>query len=197
MTAIDFKRNVDAAHLADITGDSFYPVSLVRIDWPTGIVEAHTATGQIDFDGGTFVGTFVDGIHLATISGQAEGPGIVATELALTLYGKYAELLDHMSQDAAGRLVQMWTGSTTTPGGNVLIGSPTLAFTGIISGDAITAPSTGAAASLILRAKAGTHGRVRAAMTHSNEGHQIDQPGDTFFERNALASVLRDAPPFW
>lgn len=195
--AVDFSRGVDPVLLAKMSEPYLFPISLVRIDWPDGAVEAHTGAGAISFDGGTFVGTLVGGENLGQISVPTESTGLRATEVSLTLYGPYSELLDRINPNATGRRVQMWAGATTTPGGNVLVGEPELVFSGAISGDGLPAPTNDGSSGLIIRAKAGTHGRVKGAIVHSNEDHQATYPTDTYFQRNARASAYRAAPPKW
>jgi len=194
---IDFARSIDLVLLAEISKPFFYPVALVRIDWPGEMVEAHTGAGDISFDGGTFIGTLVDNQSLGQIAVPSEETGLRATEVALTLFGPYAELIDRMDANATGRGVQIWAGATTEPGGNILIGTPLLVFSGSISGDTLPAPTNDGSSGLIIRAKAGTHGRVSGSITHSNEEQQATYPSDTYFERNARASAYRGAPPRW
>lgn len=194
---MEFKRAIDSVLLAEISKSAFYPIGLVRLDWPGGVVEAHTGAGSVSFDGGTFVGTLVNDQSLGVIGVPAEDLGLRATEMTLTLYGPYTELLSRMNADAKGRAVTVWAGATTKPGGNVLVGVPTQVFTGAISGDTLPAPTSDGSSGLIIRAKAGTHGRVKASMTHSDEEQQAVFPGDTYFRRNARATAYRSAPPKW
>ncbi len=194
---MDFARDIDPVLLAEISKTAFYPVGLVRIDWPDEVIELHTGAGTIAFDGGTFLGTIVNNQSLGQIEVPSEEPGLRASEVTLSLYGPYAELLDRMDPDATGRAVTIWAGATTEPGGNVLVGTPHNVFNGTISGDLLPAPTNDGSSGLSVRAKAGTHGRVKGAITHSNEEHQASYPDDTFFERSARASAYKAAQPKW
>mgnify|MGYP003640239485 CR=1 FL=1 len=190
-------RSINATLLAEITKPCFYPIALVRIDWPGAAVEAHTGAGNISFDGGTFTGVTVGDEVFGAISVPGEQSGMPATEATLTLYGPYVELLDRLDPAATGRGVQIWAGATTQPGGNVLVGVPLDVFYGTISGDLLPAPTSDGSSGLIIKAKAGTHGRVKGAITHSNEDQQATYATDTYFERNARATAYRAAPPKW
>jgi hypothetical protein len=194
---MDLVSNVDAALLTEISKESFHPIGIVRIDWPGDLIEAHTGAGDISFDSGTFTGTLIGDVSMATINVPAELSGLRATEISLTLYGPYAELLDRLDAGATGRNVFLWAGATTEPGGNVLVGTPRLVFTGAISGDALPAPSPDDSSGLIIRAKSGTHGRVKGAISHSDEEQQSVYPGDNYFERNGRASAYRALQPYW
>jgi len=194
---MDLKRPVDPTWHEGIKQEVFYPVTMVRIDWPDEVVEVHTGAGDISFDGGTFLGTMINGEHFGTISVPPEASGLVATEITLTLYGPYEELLLRLNPAAVGRKVEVWLGITTEAGGNVLIGEPERVFVGSISGDALPAPTSGQMTALMIMAKSGSHGRVKGAITHSNEDQQSRYPNDTGFERNARASAYRAAHPKW
>ena len=65
---MDFVRDIDAAFLAEISKPYFYPVALVRLDWPGEVVEAHTGAGNIAFDGGVFTGTLSNNENLGQIT---------------------------------------------------------------------------------------------------------------------------------
>lgn len=194
---MDFARGIDPTLLAEVSKPYFFPVGLVRIDWPDEVVEVHTGAGDISFDGGTFLGSLVGGESIGQISIPNEASGLRATEIGLTLYGPYVELLERVNAEATGRSIQIWAGATTKAGGNVLVGDPLLVFSGAISGDALPAPTNDGSTGLVIRAKAGTHGRVKGAIQHSNEDQQTTYPNDTYFERNARASAYRAAPPKW
>lgn len=194
---MDLKRDIDADALAAMGKPVVYPIALVRIDWPDELIELHTGAGDVTHDGSTFMGTLINGTHFGQITLPSEQAGLRSDEISLTLYGPYSELLDRMRSDASGSGVTVWAGATTEPGGNTLIGVPPQVFFGTISGDILTAPTDDGSAALIVRAKAGTHGRVKGAITHSNEDQQGTYPTDTFFERNARASAYRAAPPRW
>lgn len=194
---IDYKRGVDPALLAEFAKPAFYPVALVRIDWPGEVVAAHTGSGPITFNGDTYFGTLIGDQSLGQISVPGEETGLRAPEATLTLYGPYAALLDRMDPNASGSLAQIWAGATTAPGGNVLVGVPELVFSGTISGDNLSAPTNDGSSGLIIRLKAGFHARVRASITHSNEDQEAAYPGDTFFERNARATAYRGTQVRW
>jgi hypothetical protein len=189
---MELKRGIHPSLIAEMAKPVWHPVVLLYLDWPSGPVRVHTGVGPLAF-----------GVHLydglgkfGQINVPGEEAGLVPQEADLILTADYADLLSEMSAHAAGRRADLWLGATTTPGGTTLVGPPYHAFVGAVSGDDLLPPGR-TEAQLVIRVRAGMHGRVSGSIAHTDEDHRSEQPGDDLFRRTARATAEAIKLPRW
>ena len=192
---MDLRREIDPALLAALIGDMIYPIALTYLDWPGQAIRLHTNVGELEWNGQTWRGWG----ELGKLIIPDEGSGLIPEEAELHTLGPIAEVLSDLdeAQDAVGRSVQIWVGSTTEPGNLVLDGEPIEAFSGVIADNDAEISEDGSVAKIIERIRSGPSARARAEVTHSDEDQQARFAGDTLFRRVAHAEKLRANPPQW
>lgn len=194
---MDLTRGADPALISALSENPFYPIAIVRIDWPDengNAVRVHSGTGTLSWKGNTWLGLG----DLGSISAPEETETLVPEELRLTLRGTLTELLALSSEDDhRGDDVFMWVGCTTTPGGTTLKGDPELGFYGTIDETPFQESEDGTLAELTVIARSGPPARADAEVVHSDEDQQSKYPGDTLFRRVAHAEKFNSNPPQW
>lgn len=189
---MELKRDIDPVLLAEMSKPVWYPTILVQIDWPTGFVRAHSGVGDMIFNGETFKGIG----DFGEISIPQEEYSFVPQEATVSLTGPYADLLAEVSASAAGRRGDIWIGATAEPGGSTLVGEPYLGLVGAVAGDQLDPPAN-EGGKLVVTIRAGTHGRVSGAISHTDEEQQSVFPGDDLFARAARATANQARLPEW
>lgn len=173
---MDLTRGIDAATLAAMAGH-FHPVIAVELDWPGDPVYVHSGTGEIIWDGKTFlgVGDFGD----VNIPGDTIGS--VPTEAVLTLLGVPPEIFDRLDDPIRNRYGAIYFGCLTEPGGNTLVGDLTILFEGYMDASSYTGERNGEVITHGIQITLGTGGGMRstANITHSYEAQIAEYPGDT------------------
>lgn len=180
---MELRRGVDSTLLTEIGKPHFHPVILAFVDWPGDPVRAHTGLGNITFGGETWVGLG----NIGSVSMPSETVGI-AQEHADFMLIEGAEALDALVESAQrGIVCEVYFGATTTAGGTTLVGTPVQIFTGLSDemSDTFAPTDDGYERGVRLSARTGPSQRSRCVVTHTNETHQIDNPGDTFFRHAA------------
>lgn len=191
---MDLIRNIDSTLYAELQKQVIYPILLVYIDWPSGVVRAHSGTGALTYDGETWIGVG----ELGGITIPDEAGGVVPSSAVLEIASTVDGLLAHVDEvDARGKQVDIYLGATTTPGGVTLVGVPHRFFTGSVSKSDFDLADDRRIATLTVQVKSGQPARASAQIVHSDEDQQVTVPGDTIFRRVAHAEKWRTNPPQW
>lgn len=198
---VAFTRGIDPTLLAEFQKDLFFPIVLAKVDWPGGVVRIHSGLGDLTFNSEVYSGSG----ELGSLTVGEESLGYVPQEATISLISSIESILADQTADAEGRRVDIWIGATTKPGGTTLVGTPYLSFVGGVSSDDAVVPNQSGLEdfdldnphALMVGVKAGTHGRVKGSISHTDEDQKTAFPGDTLFERTARASAYRAAPPKW
>lgn len=174
-------RGIDPAVLSALTGPVVYPVVLVALDWPGGMIRFHSGRGVIAWGGFEWAGTgpFDD------LSIGEEGEGLAAADASMRLLGPLEAVLEDCDAVVKNRPATVYSGLVTSPGGNVLIGAPFVQFSGAMDG--LVYRQDGVEHGLQLSLTAGPGARVGASITHSAEDQAAKYPGDTAGRHTQLA----------
>lgn len=176
-------RGVHPALAVALLGEVVFPVVLVYLDWPGSVLRFHTGRGVITWGGYDFTGTG----QFDDISIGEEGEGLAAADASLRLLGPVDACLEDCEAVVKNRAAVIYSGATTTPGGNVLIGAPIVQFSGTMDG--VIYRQDGGRHGLQLSLTAGPGARVGAAITHSYEDQKTKYPGDTAGRHVQLAAA--------
>lgn len=173
-----WEREVDVSVLAAYASGEYYPVILVYVDWPSGIVRANTNQDAITWGGNSWQGVGAFG----EISLPSEGIGdIVSASGSMSIYGPINELQSASEEKIRNRRVRVYCGVTTERNGTTLTGNPWLAFDGYMDGSSIpfTRSDDKIYHSLRLTLGTGPSARSIASISHTNESQQKAYPNDT------------------
>lgn len=170
-------REIPAPMLAAIKRRVFFPVSLVYLDWPGGVVRAHSGRGDLVTLGGTWRGVGKFG----AIDVPAESAGLVAVRATLTLMGVPSGVFDMLGAPIRNRPGQVYFGVTTEPGGNVLVSDPISMFAGRMDAMRYTLQPDGGdlVHAVQIELGSGPSARARASVYHSAEDQKRKFPSDT------------------
>lgn len=170
-------RDVPAGLLAVLDGP-FFPVVLVEIDWPDGIVRMHTGVGTIAWDSVDWSGVG----DLAALGVPEETVGLPPTRATLQLAGPLEDVLARLDDDVRGRGVRVLVGAVTTPAGATLVADPVEMFAGTLDTLAWEwAEIDGGDRASVLETeiRTGPGARSAARITHSREDQAAAHSGDT------------------
>lgn len=167
-------RAMDAGFLAAIQASTIRPVTLVEVDFPTGIIFGHTRIGPIEHGGQDYQGL---GDFLAVTPIRGAG-GLEAIGVTVTLSGiapTYLPIV--LGQHYRGRRLRIWQGMMAENGSlagvagpwRFWIDAPEIAYGSTCS---VTVQAEGIAARL---------GRP-VGRSWTDAEHQERWPGDRFFE---------------
>lgn len=176
-------RGIGATLLAEISKPVFRPVLLVDLDWPSGRVRAHTGRGDLTFDGQTWAGI----ADIATVDLPGDDAGFAVRQGSIRIIGSFDDVIDATEEEVKTRLVTVYYGATTTPGGSVLVGTPFVRFAGFMDGTRFI--TSDGIYGLELTIASGPNARLSAAIEHSYEDQIDDYPGDTAGRHTALAEA--------
>lgn len=188
---MELKREIDPLLIAAFSYPGmFYPIAICRIEWPGGDVLVHSGVGDLEWNGDTYRGIG----QLGGISTPEEAPGIVPSELGLSIAGELSALLQAQDELERNSLVQIWLGATTMPGepSSGLIGEPMQIGSAFIDSDGELTPES---TELLLNAVSGSPARSSAQITHSSEDQKSKYPNDTFFDRASFADAWKQNFP--
>lgn len=188
-------RGLSAGMLAALSGDVFHPVALVELDWPGGVIFAHTNAGTISWDGDDYLGVGKYG----AITIPAEVIDIVPAEAVLVIAGTTAALIGQTGVDIRGRRCRIWFGCVTVAGGTVLVDDPALYFSGKVDGRDFSYERDDGTVieALALTILSGVSARAGASITHTEADQAAKFPGDTAGRHNIYATANRINPPKW
>ncbi len=182
-------RDIDPATLAALSGD-IHPLIMVRLDWPTGEIRAHSGTAQLTYGGELWhpVGPFGD------VTVPSEGFGAVVDGATLTIIGKIEELEAEADQNARGRACEILFATATSRDGTAIIGAPISIYFGTVDATALRLDLNTHRLSVTLGG--GPRDRDMASMYHSHEDQSRRFPGDTAGLR-LLAATARAQKLKW
>lgn len=188
---MELKRGIDPVLMAKL-GDraGFHPVVLISSVWPDGIVYAHSGNGNLTWAGQTWTGI----ANIASVNVGSESGGFVPSQAGMTITGALDTVLAYMDPAARGGAVAVHVGATTEPGGTILIGEPFQCFAGFLDENDMVFTAADGAAGLSVGVTSGPPARAAASISHSNEDQQSRYPGDTLFQRCAVAAAWRSRP---
>jgi len=191
---MELKRAVDTTLKTALADGFINPIVFVYIDWPDNPVRVHSNVGVITWAGQTWAGAG----ELGNLTIPEEGEGIVPQGARLTIIGDTATALDEGArQDVRNKVVQIWVGVTTTPGGRDLIGEPMNAFAGVVDASTYEDLDRGVSAMFGVDVSTGVPARNAAQIVHSDEDQQARFFSDTLFRRVSHAAKWRTRPPTW
>jgi hypothetical protein len=182
-------REVGAAMLAALEG-YFHPVLMVRLDWPSGVIRAHSGTGLLEYGGEiwTPVGPF------GSVTVPSESFSAVIDGATLTIIGEIDELEAEADQNARGRECEILFAAATTREGTAIVGAPVSIYFGTVDGTSIQLSATTHQLSVTLGG--GPKDRDMASLYHSHEDQSRRYPGDTAGLR-LLAATARAQTLQW
>lgn len=181
------EREVDPLTLVAL-GGVFYPVIMVRIDWPDGEVYANTNSKTITWDANSYTGVS----FLGSLEIPEETGGIVTAEASLTIAGYLENLLDTTEINSRNRQVNIYVGLTTKVDGDTLVGDPVEIFSGYLDeNELIDAPSgNNRSHTLKYGISSGPSARASASINHTYEDQIGKYVGDTLF-RHVIHAIAR------
>lgn len=188
-------RGADPALVAALSW-SFYPVTLVRIDWPGGVVRVHSGVAPLEWDSETWLGVGAfGGLRL-----PGDMAGLASMEGSMTLGGLPEDIDSILTANARGSEVVVWHGALTArtgslPGGDVLVAPPVQAWSGYCDGvESETARTQGGLVSSVQVALV-SRGSQRGlgSAVHTLEDQAALFPGDTAGRHVAAALALTKA----
>lgn len=175
-------RDLDAGFLAEISKPAFFPVTLVSLDWPSGIARAHSGVGPLVWGGDTFNG--VGNFGAITLPNETQSGA--ARRLVLSLYGAPADSLSDINhEDLRGREGIVYAGAVSEAAGNSLIGEPAEVFSGTIDVSRFRMSSEDVEGRDVLQTViqvevvSGPPLRRKASFYHTQEDQQAAHPTDT------------------
>lgn len=169
-------RNLDTQLLSALSG-TFNPITLVFVDWPSSPVYTHSGIGDVSFNGQTWLGLGKYG----GISIPSEDLSLVNTKATLSVAGNLVDLLAELNADPRNSDVLIYFGVTTEPAGNVLVGEPTLIFSGYVDSVdfSLNKQGTDLNSSLTVGISSGPSARASATINHTPEDQVFKYPNDT------------------
>ena len=169
-------RDIHVDTAAAIAEPVYYPLAMVEMGFDSGAVYAHSATGDIVWDGHTFKGVS----WLGKIEDWQEGEGLQNYGVRLELSGLKSELVAiSLNEHYRGRPLKIWIAFVDDQG--QIVGEPMGPWRWRMS--TLDGEFTGATGKLVLSAGS------RMAMWERNddsrytdEDHRRDHADDYFFE---------------
>lgn len=181
--------------LLEAVSSHFYPVLLVRIEWDTETIYAHSNTGDITWGGNTYTGVGSFG----EVGVPEEDSSLVSSEATLSLRGGLLDLLEALDADVSGKEAFIYFGVTSEAGGTTLIGEPTAIFSGYIDGRdfSIGEGEGNFVHSLSLGLSTGPSARAKASVSHSIEDSKANFDGDTLMRHTLFIEKNLRNPKVW
>ncbi|MBU2941073.1 hypothetical protein Q4525_14770 [Shimia thalassica] len=190
-------RTIHADTLTALSAGSFHPILMVHVDWPDGVVYAHTGFGNISWDGHTWAGVGP--------WGGADIPDEVAdtavpSEMVLHILGTLDDIDAAMAQAARNRDVDVYFALVTERQGNVLVGEPVPLMIGYIDSND-SAYSQVSESEFVpefsLGVNSGPSVRMKLSASHSTEDQQTTYATDTIFDHAVYEALQRQNPEIW
>ena len=180
-------RTLDADLLAGAESGEFKYIVFIKLAFPSGTVSLHNGVGTHSFGGDDYLG--VGGF--GSIDVLEDTLDLVSKPISLTLSSITQEIIDAvLADDVFGRDADVFLGALDD--GYQLIGTPDNWFSGHMETvQLIMGEEDGIKIRLQSRA---SRLRLRNNKRYTLEDHQVDYPGDRFFE---FLSALQDAQVSW
>lgn len=180
---MELRRGVPPELIAALKQVS-YPVVFIYLDWPGNPVRVHTAVGEIEWGGNTWLGVGT----LADISIPPEQYGFAVSEVELGLAGVPADLDGYADDNIRNRDAEIFVGALTDrPGGETgdkpcqLVSDPVSVAYGTMDALSLTASAfdNGVLHEARVVVTTGQEARQRVTIFHSNEDQRSKHPDDT------------------
>lgn len=181
---MDLKRDVGPSLLRSLA-TGCQPIILAYLDWPGAPVYAHTGYQSIQWNGHTWRGVG----DLASISLPPESAGQAANEATLELVGSSPTLDGYADDNIRNRSVELYLGAFPLGGGDSMVGTPSLLFSGTMDLLTLVDEASGGVVSSIaqLTVMTGVEARSKVTAYHSDEDQRYKYPGDTAGRHTILA----------
>ncbi|KFI27783.1 hypothetical protein CN97_00710 [Haematobacter massiliensis] len=191
---MELSRQVDEALMSAIEGETFHPVMLLWLDWPSGEVRMHSGKGTIVWHGEEWLGV---GDASSVVSGE-EGLGMAASTATLRLASSSDEIMARISDPIRNREGKLYWGAVTQPQGNVLVGEPINFHEGYMDSSAvpIEADDTGITHYIEITLASGPGARSVSSIYHTAEDQSRKYPGDTA-GRHVINALARTETQRW
>ena len=171
-------RGIDPALIAEISRPTFFPVLLLKLNWPSAPVLAHSSTGQIEFGGDVYNGVG----EFGQIIVPAETANGASRRMSLILTGLPQEALDEINRPGLrGREGSVFFGALSETSGNILIGRPHEIYSGtidVVSYD-VSYDGENYDSAIQVDLVSGPPLRREASLFHTQEDHNLLFPNDT------------------
>lgn len=176
-------RGAGTTLMAELAKPTFFPIYLVFIDWPSDPVYAHTNTGDVSWNSQTWTGVG----RFGQLALPTENQGMAARHATFGLVGLTSALNAKMEDADRDMQCSIYFGCVTARAGNTLVGDPVEIFSGLADDfkGSIAKAETGTTHGASLMARSGPSQRAFGVLKHTNEQHQVDNPGDTLFRHAA------------
>ena len=187
-------RGVSAGLIADL-GAHFCPVLLTYADWPGEEIRIHSGTGDLSWDGHTWLGAG----KLVQFQSPEESGGLATSEASVRVAATVEDMLGERGKVIRNRTMTVYFATTTEPAGNVLKTDPVEFFTGYFDSRTGSLSRSGAdlAHDMVLGLGIGPSARASASITHSYEDQIANYAGDTAGRHVQTANRLRYNPQTW
>jgi hypothetical protein len=176
-------------------GGHFYPVMLTQADWPGEMIRLHSGSGDLSWDGETWLGAG----SLVQFRAPQESGGLATSEATVRVAATLDDMLAERGKVIRNRPIRVWFGVTTTPGGNVLAETPTPFFSGYFDSRSGSMKRAGEdhAHDMVLGLGVGPGARSAASITHGQEDQAVRFPSDTAGRHVQNAIKRRYNPQQW
>lgn len=169
-------RSIIADQLAALRADSFTAISMVRLDFESGVLRVHSGVGTITWDGESYLGVGA----LGQIEAIEETTDAVAQDITLTLSGIPSEYISlALGEHYQGRDARIYLAALDSQHRLILDeegDGPYLVFRGRMDTMPIHDGDTGTV-QVICRNRLADWDRPRERR-YTHEDQQIDYPGD-------------------
>lgn len=178
---MELRRGLDAPTLTALASRRpLHPVLFAYLDWPDGVVRAHSGAQAITWGGQSWTGV---GSH-GSVDVPDEMAGTAATEASVTLTGLSDAIEDRADDAIRNRTAALYMGFLADrpgEGAETLIGTPFDLFAGWMDGLSIPveADERGLVHSAVVRIMSGQEARSPASVYHSDEDQKRHYPEDT------------------
>ena len=168
-------RTLDADLEAGATSPEFKYIVLVKLAFPSGTVFVHNGVGTHSFGGDDYLGVGAFG----SIDAMQDTIDLISKPVTLTLSSVTPEILDAVrDDDIFGRDADIYLGALDD--GDQLEGTPDNWFSGHMETAGVVLGSIDGI-KIRLQSRA-SRLRLRNNKRYTLENHQVDFPGDLFFE---------------
>ncbi len=169
------ERVLDADLKAGAESPEFNYVMFVELAFPSGTVRCHNSVGTLSFGGNDYLGVGAFG----SISPMEETVDMVANPVIVNLSSITQEIIDAIKvDDVFGRDADIYIGSLNDD--DELEGTPTNWISGYMEhASVLVGAENGVSIQIQTRA---ARLRLRNGKRFTIEDHQVDYPGDLFFE---------------
>lgn len=177
---MDLTRGIHPDTLAALAGAYFYQVWMVELDWPSGIVRAHSGVGLIDYQGNDWYGVG----DFGKVTLPEETMGMASFPAEFEIIGLPQDVVDYLDEPIRNRSVSVYGAVVTERAGNQVVGEPFEIWAGYVDAMTFNASVSDKEGTLLeyglrLEARGGPTVRTAAEVYHTAEDQENKYPGDT------------------